>query len=107
MPRCQPLLTGGGVPQAKPLKLPEITRPLPSEEMTRQLTAALDRLLAAEAAARSGGLAAARAKLLAMAAAHFTDELLDSEPPGETMGVGMEGTVDELDAGVDCVKSTL
>ena len=65
--------------QAKPLRLTEITRPLPSEELDRTLTAALDRLLASEKTARAGGLASTRAKLLAMMSAHFTPQLLDSE----------------------------
>ena len=63
---------------AKPLRLTEITRPLPSEELQRSLTAALDRLLGAEQTARLGGLVPVRAKLLAMMSAHFTPQLMDS-----------------------------
>ncbi|XP_037073989.1 LOW QUALITY PROTEIN: symplekin-like [Pollicipes pollicipes] len=62
---------------AKPLRLPEITRPLPADELERMMTAALDRLLAAERTARAGGLAAARSKLLAMMSSHFTGHLLE------------------------------
>ena len=65
--------------QAKPLRLTEITQPLASEELQRSMTAALDRLLAAESTARAGGLAPVRAKLLAMMSAHFTPQLMDSE----------------------------
>ncbi|KAF0289380.1 Symplekin [Amphibalanus amphitrite] len=62
---------------AKPLRLTEITRPLPKDELEKSMTAALDRLLAAEKPARVGGLFSVRAKLLAMMSAHFTPQLLD------------------------------